>query len=86
MKLPTFIIADEYTSALGDDPTEHKVIELQCPRKGCGEIFIARRKGFGKLDSLTRPCPYCFRTSVLPETIESYVRHRARMRWTKTKK
>jgi hypothetical protein len=41
---------------------------LACPRGDCKKQFMVERAGFKKSlpGRATRPCPYCFRVSVVP--------------------
>lgn len=39
---------------------------LQCPRKDCEGKFQVVVEDFKRLPDKTRPCPYCFRTSLVP--------------------
>jgi len=43
---------------------------LQCPKKDCKGKFTVDRKQFKaqKPTFATRPCPYCFKVSVIPGT------------------
>ena len=44
---------------------------LKCPRKSCSGVFVVDRGKFREGVNLaattkTRPCPYCFRVSLVP--------------------
>jgi len=45
---------------------------LVCPRRPCGQSFTIDRVAFktSRPDLATRPCPYCFRVSLVPRTTE----------------
>lgn len=43
-------------------------IELRCPYLGCrGSFIVHKARWEHDTHQLTRPCPYCFRTSYLPD-------------------
>lgn len=49
-------------------------VELRCPYVGCRGSFIVHKKrwetSFPNQTILTRPCPYCFRSSYFPDAEE----------------
>jgi hypothetical protein len=50
---------------------ERECVELKCPYSGCRASFIVHAKHWSRdTGQLTRPCPYCFRTSYLPNASE----------------
>lgn len=65
-QLPTFAV--RRVTALG-----HHWAEVTCPRADCGSVHLVsegawREKHAERLEGCgTRPCPYCFRVSWIPE-------------------
>lgn len=65
--LPTFKLGDSYRTAIGEDTRERAVIEVICPRRGCGLPFVVLKKEWPTSSEYrTRPCPMCFKTAKIP--------------------
>lgn len=73
----TFNVGDTYITEVGPSLKGKRVAEIQCGYtkgvKACGKWFIVTVRDFwgkppqGRKNYIARPCPYCFRASLLPD-------------------